>query len=846
MIRVEVQNADMSMGDEKIVGSIKGNSGTILILLSNDDTGYMPYRIDNFSKELTVPVMSKAFASVPKGLKALSMALAPLTPWEVLPSIRCSLLCVLPLCLDEPCYPHRLILEVPGERVLGSYALDDVKEYMPVHLPPTSEKPERTFFLSVHAEGATKVLSVLDSNCHVPSNVKKPSLSHSTGKKLCDHNLARPAEYKEKISIVIPHIGISLINSYSQELLFVCMKDLKTYLLQSLDRQSLSFEISFLQVDNQLPSTPYPVMLSFDREYKSYEVDNMKSKDDVARQGEKVNQMNSFNSSCDPVFFLGISKWRKKDISFVSFEYIKLSIADCCLELEQEVILSLFEFFTQASSRLQYLITSSSDRCDGDSVKDSSLSVLRIENLISRDDQYPALITPVCNGGSKRNVSLPYIVPIGAPWQDIYLLSKTQKKIYIEMLELAPIKLTLSFSSAPWMLQNRIVMSKESIIHRGLMALADVEGARIYLKELTIAHHMASLESIQEVLIKHYTWQLLHEIYKVFGSAGVIGNPMGFARSMSLGIRDFLSVPAKSIMKSPVGLITGMAQGTTSLLSNTVYAISDATSQFSKAARKGIVAFTYDDQAVSRMEKHQLNVTSGSKGVINEVLEGLTGLLQSPIQGAERHGLPGVLSGIALGVTGLVAKPAASILEVTGKTALSIRNRSKPNQIRSQRFRVRIPRPLSVELPLRPYSWEEAVGISVLMDADDGLKYKDEVLVVCKALKEDGKFAVLTQRYILVVFCPNLVKLGKPEFCGIPATMEWIINSEIGLESIIHANTGQGVTNLELASENDAENFLRILLSTIEKGKEKGRGCGHFVHRSNINKREGGIGFPVI
>jgi len=30
----------------------------------------------------------------------------------------------------------------------------------------------------------------------------------------------------------------------------------------------------------------------------------------------------------------------------------------------------------------------------------------------------------------------------------------------------------------------------------------------------------------------------------------------------------------------------GMAQGTTSLLSNTVYAISDAASQFSKAARK--------------------------------------------------------------------------------------------------------------------------------------------------------------------------------------------------------------------------------------------------------------------
>lgn len=119
------------------------------------------------------------------------------------------------------------------------------------------------------------------------------------------------------------------------------------------------------------------------------------------------------------------------------------SISDFCLELEQEIILSLLEFFTQASSRFQFLITSSSDPCDGDSVKHSSLPVQCIDNLISRDDQYPALVTPLYHGSTKHNVSLPSIVPIGTPWQDIYLLSKTQKKIYIEVLELAPIKLTL-------------------------------------------------------------------------------------------------------------------------------------------------------------------------------------------------------------------------------------------------------------------------------------------------------------------------------------------------------------------------------------------------------------------
>ena len=52
MIRVEVQNADIPVQDETIGGSLHGNSGTNMILLSDDDTGFMPYRIDNFSKEV--------------------------------------------------------------------------------------------------------------------------------------------------------------------------------------------------------------------------------------------------------------------------------------------------------------------------------------------------------------------------------------------------------------------------------------------------------------------------------------------------------------------------------------------------------------------------------------------------------------------------------------------------------------------------------------------------------------------------------------------------------------------------------------------------------------------------
>lgn len=53
MLRVEVSTMTPSdTSSSKGVGPGSGNLGTCLILLSDDETGFMPYRIDNFSMEV--------------------------------------------------------------------------------------------------------------------------------------------------------------------------------------------------------------------------------------------------------------------------------------------------------------------------------------------------------------------------------------------------------------------------------------------------------------------------------------------------------------------------------------------------------------------------------------------------------------------------------------------------------------------------------------------------------------------------------------------------------------------------------------------------------------------------
>lgn len=101
-------------------------------------------------------------------------------------------------------------------------------------------------------------------------------------------------------------------------------------LLQSMDHQKLSCRISSLQIDNQLHSTPYPVILSFNSDYRSNQVGQIMKDDGKAEKGLPI----SSDSSFQPVFYLAVALWRKKDVSLVSFEYINLRF---CLQRQMHL-----------------------------------------------------------------------------------------------------------------------------------------------------------------------------------------------------------------------------------------------------------------------------------------------------------------------------------------------------------------------------------------------------------------------------------------------------------------------------------------------------------------------------
>lgn len=148
VLRVEVREAAAERG---------ARHGTWVATVASEGAGvglgFLPYRIDNFTRE--------ALRFYQRGVAACDDALLPynsaLYAW------------------DEPLLPRRLVVESPGRGAVGVFSLDDVGPIRTVRMRAVGSRPERRLRVRVHAEGPTRVLSVEDTELH-PQDLPPPPL----------------------------------------------------------------------------------------------------------------------------------------------------------------------------------------------------------------------------------------------------------------------------------------------------------------------------------------------------------------------------------------------------------------------------------------------------------------------------------------------------------------------------------------------------------------------------------------------------------------------------------------------------------------------------------------------
>ena len=286
------------------------------------------------------------------------------------------------------------------------------------------------------------------------------------------------------------------------------------------------------------------------------------------------------------------------------------------------------------------------------------------------------------------------------------------------------------------------------------LTFAEFEGVKVLLSGFELNHAFIDKGTLQSLMGKHYIKALLREAVKILGSANVLGDPLGLVQHLGTGMWDFLSKPAVGLFQSAltlgVGQFTaGLSAGSWSLLSHTVYALSNAAWKISKTAHRNVnVVKSRCDMIInSSLPLHKQIEKEPNPSMLGAVSRGIGGIIAAPIHGMEQNGLQGLVEGTTFGLLGAFASPTATLLEFAQHTSKTLRDVAKSGILKASRMRP--PRKVSEDLPLSAYLLNEALGNLILESVGNGIFKQEDQLFSC--LLETNRCILVTSKRLMCV-----------------------------------------------------------------------------------------------
>ncbi|KAL0581607.1 Vacuolar protein sorting-associated protein 13 [Marasmius crinis-equi] len=341
------------------------------------------------------------------------------------------------------------------------------------------------------------------------------------------------------------------------------------------------------------------------------------------------------------------------------------------------------------------------------------------------------------------------------------------QNIYFEVLELQPIKLSLSFMRADRVSSDEKLSIRNPlavVVNALTMALGNVNDAPLEFNALAIKDIRLTTLELQSRMMYHYRQEVIRQLYRVLGSADFIGNPVGLFTNVSSGVADIFYEPFNGVImhgNSELGI--GIAKGAASFVKKTVFGLSDSMTKFTSSVGKGLSSATFDAeyQARRRMNqrrnrpKHAIyGVTAGGEAFANSMASAMEGVLMKPIEGAESEGALGFFKGMGKGLVGAATKPVVGVFDLVSNVSEGIRNTTTVFD-NPDRDRVRLPRLVPHDNVLKPYSAREALGQYWMRDLKE-TSYRQESYVAHINTPGSDNIVLLTMTRVISFWSKKL------------------------------------------------------------------------------------------
>jgi len=299
--------------------------------------------------------------------------------------------------------------------------------------------------------------------------------------------------------------------------------------------------------------------------------------------------------------------------------------------------------------------------------------------------------------------------PIPRALNDVALESQ---KLYFEDLHIQSIDVLVSFVLAAASPSIPVVASRLGdhpgsnplfLVSSDAMfaALGSIDRAPVQLRALQVRHSYVTLDVLQSRVLAHYRSQVDRQTLVLLGSNALF-NTTGLLKQLGAGVKDFFYEPMLGSFTLKK-FTAGVAKGTVSLVSKSLFGVLDSCTRFSGAISRGLNATT------DRVDRFA-GVTPVA-GVWGNLHQWLTGVAVLPWNGFQADGANGLWKGLAAGTCGLVIKPFAGLFSVVAVTSAAFRQ-PFDNEVKIHLARRRPPRQFNgPNAPLQAYSFvPESLG----------------------------------------------------------------------------------------------------------------------------------------
>jgi vacuolar protein sorting-associated protein 13A/C len=121
--------------------------------------------------------------------------------------------------------------------------------------------------------------------------------------------------------------------------------------------------------------------------------------------------------------------------------------------------------------------------------------------------------------------------------------------LFFRIFQLHPIAINVTFVTDTKIredfLKNTSIELPKVFFSVAGAAIGSVENIPIRLNGILIEDLFGPKQALVEPILSHYKMQAVRQAYKIFGSLGIIGNPVQLVNELGDGVMDFFYEPAK-------------------------------------------------------------------------------------------------------------------------------------------------------------------------------------------------------------------------------------------------------------------------------------------------------------